>query len=332
VGIIGAIGRKLGVPSKIWNGVESRLATVETDEDGFITAFVHSGQEPGRGGTRWMRRWERGRGVAWQRRGEGLRYLLPVFGSLIVFRDGEQMVAVEKQSGEEKWRHNLTMRMGEEPQVADGLLVLVGDKGDWLKVDPTSGAVQSSGTFGSTSEKNALLAATRPAVDDRKYSTKVFPEDALVKSWYPEGTDAWEAVRKFCETLYPRWSAFQSELKIIKADPVTRTLTVMVASEETYGRRHALVAVLDPVGQKQLWKRDVGLYYQRSESQILSTFVQRFDRILAVGLYNLDTPAGHDSHVASLVDLAQGRLLGQLSPDIDSWIALPDGGREKVVA
>jgi hypothetical protein len=106
----------------------------------------------------------------------------------------------------------------------------------------------------------------------------------------------------------------------------------MVVSEETYGRKHAMVAVLDPVGQKQLWKRDIGLYFQRNESRIRSTFIQRFESILAVGLYNLETPAGHDSHVASIVDLAQGRLLGQLSPEIESWIALPDGSREKVVA
>jgi hypothetical protein len=331
VGIIGAIGRTLGIYSKVWDGFWSRLATVETDGAGFIIAFVYSGKEPGRGGTGWLRRWERGRGVAWQRRGEALCYLLPVFGSLIVFHDGEQMVAVDKQSGEEKWRQSLTMAMDDEPRVADGSLVLVGNKGDWLKVDPASGAVQSRGTFASTGEKDALSASTRPAVDDREHSTRDFHDSALVKSWYPEATDAWEAVRKFCETLYPGWSG-RSQLIPIKADPVTRTLTVMVISEETYGRKHAVVASLDPVGQRQLWKQNIGLFSQRGASRIESKFAQLFGSTLAVGLCDLETPASHRSHVVSFVDLAQGRLLGQLSPEIDSWIALPDGGRENVAA
>lgn len=150
------MSRCLGRPPRLWDD-DARVLSAEFDGDGLVQALVYDAEETlfnpsGRRAKRWVRRWERGRGIAWEQRAAlAQREVVTAAGEIVVFPTiTGTLRAVDARTGETRWEVPLALERLEPTRTVDSMLLIGGTHREtkrdaWLEIDTRDGAVRAEG-------------------------------------------------------------------------------------------------------------------------------------------------------------------------------------------
>jgi outer membrane protein assembly factor BamB len=327
VGLLRRLRRKIFGYPRIWNSPYSRFAAAEVDDGGFLCAFVYAGSE--RSSFRhWVRRWERDRGVAWEHRCKRKNWdALPVRNGAVVFATPDRrLTAVDLRTGALRWSRPFELSLDEDVRDVDGALLYLGEDGEWVCVDPADGTIRDRGRLRAKSEKDERLRLSRPAVS-YLHGSGIGTSEVMARWPEAEAKVFLAAVYALCEQRYHCKRA-RLESCLLAVDPVTKTATLVIVNEEAYGRHDVLLVIVNPFTGDELWRLRLGANAVAARLEV----AHDLGGVVAVHMHALAGPVGRSYvSVTFMVDLARRRVLGELSAELGSWVAVPDGRRRAIV-
>lgn len=303
-----ALRVRLGVPTRAWD-LYAEVLACERDSAGFVTALVYAGDERDEASSfDSLRRWERGRGVVWERERLGGRHGLAVLGDVLFMLVDSEVRGIGLVDGRVRFHVALPSTSSTRPVIRSDSVVYFCQAGHWVRIDGSGGVLERGQAM--TSDEMERL---QEKGFERVSSVSDLDSDALERQLGP--LTQYFAQHGPVGPLTAYW--------ILDADEVTTTM--LARQERGANTWFAYLIRLDKRGLRETRREELGELATYHGMHVGKSLVNGVLSVRLTGMREASTRG--DNAVTYLVDLARGQLLGRLAHG--SWIC-DENGRTSV--